>query len=422
MVSRIAPTAGTVGQRVDVYGSNFRPGDRVGFAGVWADILQLQGNRIRVRVPEGAKNGPIVVRRGKNLQGVSKQEFQVLYGPVIHSFSPTQGDPGTEVTIKGEYFGRDAQVSLGNVRLRVLQRRGDRALVVRIPRNVASGARFQVRTRTGRAISDQRFEVYVYPTLANMQPRQGYPGTRVTLNGKLLDRVDSVLLGNAPLVIISKQPRRIVAEIPGDAQNGWISFSTYGKVRRTNSRFQVLSGPIFEDYYPKTARAGSRITISGRNFDPRITVSLGKEEPLRILRKTRRQLVVKIPDRFRPGAWHLRLRTGPIEVVSPTKLQILPLPYIDGVSASWVWAGAKFTINGEYYNEKSRVYWGQTELKIASLSPDGRRIEVHAPRNQSGQRFLWIDDGNGRYRSPKKLEVRPIRVRDHRKKPRGGGY
>ena len=69
LVTRFAPTSGNVGKRVEVYGRNFQPGDRVSFAGVWADVVQLRNNQITVRVPRGAKSGPIVVRRGRNCKG-----------------------------------------------------------------------------------------------------------------------------------------------------------------------------------------------------------------------------------------------------------------------------------------------------------------------------------------------------------------
>ena len=404
LISRFSPSSGAVGQRVDIYGRNFRPGDRVGFAGVWAEITQLEENRIIVRVPQGARSGPIVVRRGNNAQGVSSQEFVVAYGPVITGFSPLEGRPGTEVTITGQYFTPDAQVFYGNTSLRVFRRQGDSVLVVRIPRDATSWAPFRVRTRTGETVSAERFKAAVMPELTNMQPRQAYPGERVTLDGNLLDRVDSVLLDNTPLVIINKRPRRIIVEIPAGANDGWISLSAYGQVVRTEYRFQIVRGPECGDFYPASGRPGSEITINGHYFDQRTAAYLGQYQ-LQVVRWAENQLVVRLPDRINAGSWNLRVRSGNRESQSHSQYQVILSAYIASTSAAWVYAGNKFAVNGEYFDRNTRIYWGDDELKIGARSD--RSLEVFSPRDVSGTKFLWIDDGHGRTQSQVQLEIRP---------------
>ena len=345
----------------------------------------------------------------------------MLYGPVIHSFAPLQGLPGSVVKISGEYFTPDSRVYYGNIRLQPISRKGDELIVIRIPKNPRPRAPLWVRNSSGEAKSPQKFTALVYPTVANVRPRRGYAGTRVTLNGNLLEHTNRLMINDTPLTIISKDSRRIVAEIPAGARSGWISMSAYGQTERTRYRFDVLGGPEFGSFYPQTARPGDTVTIEGRNFNRSVGVYLGQSK-VSIVRQTPRKLVVKVPGNTQPGAWHLRLREGPVEARSPSKLRILPSPYISSISAGWVYAGSKFIVEGEHLAPKSKLYWGKTELQIASRSSDGRSLEVYAPRTAAGRRFLWLDDGQGRYRSPNKLEIRAVRIRDNRKRPKGGGY
>ncbi|MCG8421222.1 MAG: IPT/TIG domain-containing protein [Proteobacteria bacterium] len=417
VISRIAPTYGGVGQRVDVYGRNFLPGDRVKIAGVWAEILQLRPNRITVRIPAGARSGPIAVRRGK-LKAISPEAFTVLYAPVIHNFSPAEGEPGTKVTISGDYFTPDARVNYGSFNLRVLQRQGNHTLVVRVPRQVTSQQPFTVRTRAGQTVSAKRFRAFVYPTIADMQPRQGYPGTQVTLFGSLLNRVDAVLLDNVPLTVISRKPKRLVAKIPPGAQDGWITLKFYGKTRRSEHRFQVLRGPEITGFYPQSARPGMEITVDGQRFNPATEIYLGRM-PLPVVRRSGRQLVVRLPEDARPGQWYLFARRGPGESRSPRKFRVLPAAYISDFSPGRIAAGDTFVIRGGHFDGNTRIYWGNEEFKIISSAGNGRRLEVRAPRHVSGRRYLWVYDGGARHRSPAKLEIRQIRVRDHRKNRRG---
>lgn len=415
LVSRISPTSGSIGQRVDIYGSHFQPGDRVSFAGVWANVAQLRNNQITVRVPQGAKSGPIVVRRGKNLQGVSSQEFQVLYGPIIRSFSPAQGGPGSQVTIVGEYFDRRAQVFYGNKRLRILNWQSNDAMVVQVPRNARNGKRFRVRTRTGEAVTDRKFQLLVAPALTDVNPRKGFPGVRIALRSPDFAAVESIYLGNVELPIRDQNPGRWVVEIPLGARSGTISLYAYGKKWPSNFQFQVTTGPMFESFSPKSSRPGNDVTIRGRFFNAQTRVYLDRTE-LPVLRWSDREMVVRLPRTLRPGAWRVRIRRGRDEIRSPGKLQILPGTSITKTSAAWVYEGSDFTIRGQYFDPNAKVYWGDVELQVTRFGPRGRSVQVIAPRGQNGKRYLWLEDANGRYRSPQKFEVRPVDTRDHRGK------
>ena len=254
-----------------------------------------------------------------------------------------------------------------------------------------------------------------------MQPRQGYAGTRITLRGELMGRVDSVLLGNTRLAIVSRKPGRIVAEIPAGASDGWVSLVVFGKVRRTDYQFKMLRGPEFVDFSPRSGRPGTEVSITGRHFNKRTTAYWGQSQ-IKVMSWSKRQLVVRLPDDAIPGRAFLSVRSDGQLSRARSKFRVVPGPRITGVSSSWVYEGAKFSINGELFASGARLYWGDVELQIASTSRGGRVIQAYAPRGTYGKRFLWVEDDQGRYRSQNKLEIRPVKTRDHRKKRRGGGY
>jgi trimeric autotransporter adhesin len=97
------PQQGIVGATVTLQGNGFSTtpsNNTVKFNGTVATVTSATVNQLVVTVPSGATSGPVSVTVSTNTV-TSTTSFFVFQTPSISSFTPTQGDPGTAVTVNG---------------------------------------------------------------------------------------------------------------------------------------------------------------------------------------------------------------------------------------------------------------------------------------------------------------------------------
>lgn len=158
------PHSGGVGQVVTITGRGFSPqtaNDTVTISGQRAEIVSATGEELRVRIPQGVASGPLVVAVTNAGEARTAQPFVITRAPVIASFEPASGAPGTAVTIRGTNFGTRPgliEVRLGDQRAE-LRRSSDTELEVVVPSTARTG-RFRVTVRLqGAASAEQDFTV-----------------------------------------------------------------------------------------------------------------------------------------------------------------------------------------------------------------------------------------------------------------------
>lgn len=105
-LSAVSPGYGPPGVEVILQGTGFSTtpaNNDVEFDGTAAAVLSATATKLVVQVPVGATDGPISVTVGVNTVS-SAADFDVTdigLPPVISSFTPTSGSPGTSVTLTG---------------------------------------------------------------------------------------------------------------------------------------------------------------------------------------------------------------------------------------------------------------------------------------------------------------------------------
>ncbi len=406
VIQRIAPTYGTVGQRIEIYGSDFRAGDRVSINGLQCRIIQLRRQQISAIIPNGAQNGPIEVERGV-LHVTSRDPFEVVYAPSITRFEPSAGEVGTRVKITGTSLTRDAEVFYGTQRLRVDGHHGDKSLMVRIPPNARDQV-FTVRTRGGEATSSQAFRVYWWPKISDVSPRAAFPGSQITVIGRNLGYVEEIRLGRTALRVVSKDSagNTMLVEIPHGMRaaahrrgrrgkhrghDPRINFTAFGKSFQTNHRIDIKERPKLRSLKPTTGTPGSEVLIDGENLSADTAVYFGNTPMQVVSRNLPTQLIARIPANVR-GADHIWVEELDARVRSHVPFVVVAAPTITSFAPRHGKPGTQVTIHGQDLSANVEVLLGGALCRVVSRRGNDLAVEVPAAAPGGKHPFVLRDN------------------------------
>ena len=198
VVSSFSPTEGVVDTEVTITGVNFSDmssENEVRFGGVTAaDPTSASTTSLTVLVPSGAVTGRVSVTVGGQT-GTSSTDFTVTgttpAAPVVLSFSPSEGEVDTEVTITGENFSdvpSENTVRFGGVMAADPTSASTTSLTVLVPSGAVTG-RISVTVRGHTGTSSTNFTVPgttptpAAPVVSSFSPTEGAVDTEVTITG-----------------------------------------------------------------------------------------------------------------------------------------------------------------------------------------------------------------------------------------------
>lgn len=156
-IAGFSPTSGKVGSSVTITGTGFVGVTAVVFNGGAAKFTVASPTSITAVVPLAAATGKITVKIGTTLVR-SAASFTVI--PVISSFAPSSGPPGTVVDIKGTGFMHASAVLFGGVAATSFSVVSGGEVKATVPAGAVTG-RITVRTPGGSAKSATSFTVTV---------------------------------------------------------------------------------------------------------------------------------------------------------------------------------------------------------------------------------------------------------------------
>lgn len=314
-VTSFEPAFGPPSTRVTITGTGFdrrRARVRVYLGEQRARVIRASETELTVEVPrrDAASGRWLVDVRGGG-RAYSEGRFDVRYAPVVRSMDPRFGAPGTRVTLTGEHFGDDVRqvtAMLGETAMRVREIEDGR-LVVEIPEGASSGPIALTVDEMGPVQTDDELRVVQPVSVEGFSPRNGGPGTEVTIHGRGFSStaaLNTVTLSGQACEIVSAADDRLVVRIP-EARSGplVVAVQNAGEAR-TRAPFVITNAPIIDSISPTRGGPGIEVTIRGRNFGDReglIDVRLGRRE-MELRSATPTQLVVVVP----PGAETNRIR------------------------------------------------------------------------------------------------------------------
>jgi hypothetical protein len=369
------PSSGAPGDRIVLKGTNIARATAVEFNGVNAWFSNIIAPDLLTTVPDGAVTGPIIVRTPGGI-ATSVESFTVLPRavigpPIVYSFSPSEGTPGTHVIFNGTNFYGLVSISFGGGET---QTSGIVTNVgARVPTNAVTGP-ITVTTANGSFTTREVFTVLPPPpppppVVSYFTPLAGEVGSIMTIRGAYLDRVTEVRLNGSAVDFRVNPPgsmwEHISVVIPPHATTGPITvISPEGSA--THSRlFTVVQRPVITGFVPETGSPGTVIRLVGTNLESIVSLRMGA-------------VPVEYDQALRTFKVPLDAESGPLTMVFAYRESDGLPQYATqrGVvyHAAWVTAG---TPDPDIRDNRSlsavRVGDG-TELEIRSLS--GSQLEV----------------------------------------------
>ncbi len=156
------PTQGIAGTTVTIRGVGFSADatkNVVKFGSSPGTVTSASTSQLVVTVPAAAQTGKITVET-EGRTATSATDFTFITGPGIASFSPEQGEEGTEITIKGYNYTNSTTVKFNGVAAKTVTRISTSELRVIVPDGAITG-KITLEDATGQSVSPKDFMVIV---------------------------------------------------------------------------------------------------------------------------------------------------------------------------------------------------------------------------------------------------------------------
>ncbi len=381
VIESVAPAKGPPGTPVVLRGRNFSPrltGNVVMLGGRPVIVRSATPVELNVIVPEVERGGPFSVRVEQAGEATSAP-FEVTAATLIAAVEPPRAGPGTQIKISGNGFSTVAErnrVYLNSVPLTV-KAASETQLVVQLPAKVASGKLLVDVKGAGRAYSDEPFVVQRPPTIVDITPKGGPPGTIVTVRGTNFGTSAEAVeakLGDVKLRVRETHDTRMELEISAGATPGKLSIRVNGVGPAWSDATFAVRAPLkIIGFTPPSGPAGSEVTIEGEGFGDapgRNRVTIGGV-PARVNEVATSRLKIRVP----------KGKSGPIEVEVPgsgTVRTSAPFivtvpPQVSAVTPRQGPVGTELKIEGKGFGTNPavlKVFLGEVQLPVESVKDD----------------------------------------------------
>ena len=345
-ITGFSPTSGPVGTAVTIDGSGFTDVSYFYLGGKFTPFTRVSDSRITAVVEPGASSGILQVSAsGANASSLDRFTVTSTEAPVLASFTPATGIPGTIVTLQGTGFTGTRRVTFNGTAATSFQLTNDQTLQVSVPRSATPGP-ISVENTVGSSTSSTGFTVIPSPTLTGFTPTSGSAGTSVTLTGAGLSSISSVTFNGVPAAFTVDSATRITAIVPGGAISGAIGLSSPAGNVSARTRFDVTSSavPTLVGFTPGSGPVGSSVLLSGTGFTGVTGMSIGGVAVSTYTVQSDTRLVVGVPYGATTGA--IRVTNSLGTATSATSFEVSASAAISGFTPASGAAGTQVTLTG----------------------------------------------------------------------------
>lgn len=435
VIESVTPQKGPVegGMYIEIKGKNFIPGLTANFTGSFVyqgqNYIELQNVQvlnetvIKAFTPpspggyKGFVDLEIVNPDARGDAGKAKKEGAYLYKdtytkPEIYYITPNKGpvDGGTDITITGKDFAKDAAVVFGDTFSPSVTYKNSTTLIAKTPPGKEGPVDVQVINLSdgGFAKKEKGFTYTVprsSPKITSVVPNKGSSegGTPVTIYGSdfregIIVLIDGKEIPNDKVNLISPTELRIKTPVA----------DTYGKkavtvVNQDGGTFTLKDGfeyvppatlPVITGVTPvqSTIFGGALVKVYGKNFVLGAKIYFGGVEAKEVAVDETGELATCVTPAYKTGTAD-RLEEGkyPVEVilvnpdgglalygeefyfvVPESKPRILEVNPAKGPKTG----GTLITIKGEDFRKDARVYIGKNEARVEKIEDDTGRLST----------------------------------------------
>ncbi|MES2388430.1 MAG: IPT/TIG domain-containing protein, partial [Bacteroidota bacterium] len=278
----------------------------------------------------------------------------VSAAPVISSFSPNQGVPGSLVSIRGTGFTNTISVRFNGVNSSFTTT-GDTLITATVPNDTASGV-IVVQTLNGTTLTPGSFTViFNAPRIDSFTPVSGGWGTPVTVKGKYFLGTNIFKIGSINCSFNVLNDSTITLNIPSFASTAVFYITARNISTISNSSFNVLPAqPNITRFTPIIGPEGTVVTIYGPNVGHATQVYFynGRASSFSVVNDT---TITAIVPAF--------ATTGVITVYSSSLLSVSPGSFVVGYPAPVITsyspgagsAGTVVTLRGHHFTGLNQV-------------------------------------------------------------------
>jgi hypothetical protein len=331
--------------------------------------------------------------------------------PVISSFSPKAGSPGTVVELTGKNFSKGYTVWIGATQVTLVELSATK-MKVKIPENAKTG-RFVLKG-TYIVESKSLFSVVENrppPKIESFTPLSGAPGTQVIISGSNFSTQtfeNIVMLGNTQVPVKSAASGQLIVIIPKDAVTGKFTLTIAGGGTSTSPAQFVVAQPLaIKGFSPESGPPGTQVTLFGTGFGVNlkvITVTMGGKKA-KVLGVTEEKINLEVPKDAITAPFLLEVKGKP-KVLSSKSFDIKIPPEVKAFTPSEGYPGAIVTLFGFNFGSSelhTKVTLGSKTVKILSLTDN--KIEVQIPKDGEAGKFTVTVTNKGSSTAEKMFTV-----------------
>lgn len=341
------------------------------------DIKVVQAgipSEIRVTVPkDGPEPGLVTLKTAGGKEIVTKTELSFTEPILIESFSPASVKPGDVLTIKGDYlnltheviFAEDVKVSEKDFRKHTRYE-----IEVAVPVEARTGAigvgdidelAVEDSDVMANVIYSEEELVVAQPEVAKMTAPRYKAGETVTVTGKNFNYVASVVLPGATVTDfkVASGNSSLTFVLPAEAQDGEVLLVAKSGVEVAAGQYETVV-PTSLSAAPKPVKAGSDLSVSGKDLDLVVSVSLPNAGEVEF-EYAGGTMTFAVPDTAQEGDIVLGMANGKSAAVAYSLVK----PAVAEYSTNPAAAGSSLTITGTDLDlVKSVTFGGDLTVEV----------------------------------------------------------
>jgi hypothetical protein len=214
-IATFTPTHTRRGQTVTISGTNFTGTTALSFGGVPAASFTVVNDTTIEAVVGAGATGSVALTTSYGTSSLAG--FVYTQVPLITSFLPTSGGPGTVLTLKGSNFTGTDAVIIGGSAANSYTVQSDTVLSATVGATAAGDVALIVTNASG---SDTATGFYAGPYILSFSPLSGPVGTTVQIRGNNFSTIaanDVVYFGAVTATVLSATPTSLTVTVPPGA-------------------------------------------------------------------------------------------------------------------------------------------------------------------------------------------------------------